>query len=103
MRFPGALLIFLLSVTTILPAAADSRIFVIAAQTDGYGIDQCLANGDRCGVSAARAYCRSRQFTEAAAFHALDPAEITGSAPEFANTACRGATCGRAIAITCMR
>ena len=41
----------------LLPAAAlaDSRVFIIANQADGYGIDECLARGDRCGASAARA------------------------------------------------
>ena len=105
MRFPGVLLVSFLSaiVFAIPPASADSRVFVIAAQTDGYGIDQCLANSERCGAPAARAYCQSREFTEASAYRALDADEITASAAEFANTACRGASCGRPIAITCMR
>jgi hypothetical protein len=83
--------------------SADSRVFVIAAQADGYGIDQCLANGERCGAHAARAYCQSREFAEASTYRQLDPTEITSSAAEFANTSCRGATCGRPIAITCAR
>jgi hypothetical protein len=32
---------------------ADRRVFIVANQPDSYGIDQCLANGDRCGASAA--------------------------------------------------
>lgn len=103
MRFSCVLLACLLSAIVSLPAAADSRVFVIAAQDDGYGIDQCLANGDRCGAPAARAYCRSREFTDASAYRALDAAEITATATGPASAACRGASCGRAIAITCMR
>lgn len=102
MRLPCALLVCLLSFIAS-PASADSRVFVIAAQADGYGIDHCLANGERCGAHAAHAYCRSREFTEASGYRALEAAEITASAAGFANTSCRGATCGRAIAITCMR
>ena len=42
MRFPSALLacVFLLAATA---ASADSRVFIIANQADGYGVDQCLA------------------------------------------------------------
>ena len=36
-------------------AHADSRIFIVANQPDGYGIDQCLAKGENCGAPAARA------------------------------------------------
>jgi hypothetical protein len=103
MRFPCALFACLLSATISLPAAADSRVFVIAAQADGYGIDQCLASGDRCGAPAARAYCQSREFTDASASRALDASEITATTTSLAGGACRGSACGRAIAITCMR
>lgn len=80
-----------------------SQTFVIAAQADGYGIDECLASGDRCGVHAARAYCKSRDFTDASAYRQIDLTEVTASVPEFANTSCRGSSCGRPIAITCAR
>ena len=44
MRFPSALLacFSLLAATA---ASADSRVFIIANQADGYGVDQCLAQG----------------------------------------------------------
>ena len=83
--------------------ADNSRTFVIAAQADGYGIDECLASGASCGVHAARAYCKSRDFTDASAYRQIDPTEITATVPEFANTSCRGSSCGRPIAITCAR
>ena len=35
-------------------ASADSRVFIIANQSDGYGVDQCLAKGEKCGAHAAR-------------------------------------------------
>jgi hypothetical protein len=43
-------------------ASADSRVFIIANQADGYGVDQCLAKGEKCGAHAARSYCQSRDF-----------------------------------------
>jgi hypothetical protein len=47
-------------------ALADSRVFIIANQADGYGVDQCLARGDKCGAHAARSYCQSRDFSQGA-------------------------------------
>ncbi len=84
-------------------ALADSRVFIVANQADGYGIDQCLARGDRCGASAARAYCRSRDFAQATNYRRVDPDEITGAVPHAANETCRGNSCGEYVAITCQR
>src|ERR1700683_1976350 len=41
-------------------AWADSRVFIIANQPDGYGVDQCLARSEKCGAHAAQSYCQSR-------------------------------------------
>ncbi|MGY4176106.1 hypothetical protein ACVIHH_001397 [Bradyrhizobium sp. USDA 4518] len=84
-------------------ALADSRVFIVANQADGYGIDQCLARGDRCGASAARAYCRSRDFAQATNYRRVDPDEITGAVPHAANEKCNGNSCGEFVAITCQR
>jgi hypothetical protein len=85
-------------------ALADRRVFVIANQPDGYGIDQCLANGERCGASAARAYCQSHEFKSASAFRRLDPDEVTGAIPSSAGEKCSGRTCAAEyVAITCER
>jgi hypothetical protein len=83
-------------------AFADSRVFIIANQSDGYGIDQCLANGETCGAPAARSYCQSREFTQATAFRRVDPDEVTGSIPKPA-AACKGGGCNEFVAITCQR
>lgn len=83
-------------------ASADSRVFIIANQSDGYGIDQCLANGEKCGAPAARSYCQSREFTQATAFRRVDPDEVTGSIPKPA-TGCKGSSCNEFVAITCQR
>ncbi|ERF79781.1 hypothetical protein JQ559_21605 [Bradyrhizobium viridifuturi] len=84
-------------------ALADSRVFIIANEADGYGIDQCIARGDRCGASAARAYCRSRDFAQASNYRRVDPDEITGAVPHAANAKCTGNSCGEYVAITCQR
>lgn len=84
-------------------AFADSRVFIIANQSDGYGVDQCLAKGEKCGVHAARAYCQSREFTQATAFRRVDPDEITGAIPASGAAACNHSGCGEYVAITCQR
>src|SRR3954463_15048891 len=83
-------------------ALADSRVFIIANQADGYGVDQCLAKGDRCGAHAARSYCQSRDFTQASSYRRVDPDEITGSVPT-AGGSCNHAGCNEYVAITCQR
>ena len=83
-------------------AYADSRVFIIANQADGYGIDQCLAKGDKCGAHAARSYCQSREFASASSYRRVDPDEITGSVPK-AGDQCTGSGCSDYVAITCQR
>ena len=82
-------------------ASADSRVFIIANQADGYGVDQCLAKGDKCGAHAARSYCQSRDFADASSYRRVDPDEITGSVPGSGN--CHHAGCNEYVAITCQR
>ena len=101
MRFLAAALATL-SLVAATAAAAESRIFIIANQADGYGVDQCLAKGDRCGASAARSYCQSRDFAQASSYRRVDPDEITGSVPKTAGT-CPGGNCDEYVAITCQR
>src|SRR6266576_3448556 len=84
-------------------ASADSRVFIIANQADGYGIDQCLARGEKCGAHAARSYCQSRDFAQATSYRRVDPDEITGSVPKTAGNGCTGAGCHEYVAITCQR
>src|SRR3954453_469766 len=83
-------------------AWADSRVFIIANESDGYGVDQCLAKGDKCGAYAARSYCQSRDFAQASSYRRIDPDEITGSVPKPAATCARGG-CSDYVAITCQR
>ena len=84
-------------------ASADTRVFIIANQSDGYGVDQCLARGDKCGAHAARAYCQSRDFAQATSYRRVDPDEITGSVPRSADIKCGHSGCNEYVAITCQR
>ena len=102
MRFISAYLasLFLFAASA---ALADSRVFIIANQAEGYGIDQCLARGDKCGAHAARSYCQSRDFSQAAAYRRVEPDEMTGAVPTSAAGKCAGGTCGEYVAIICQR
>jgi hypothetical protein len=83
-------------------AQAEKRIFIIANNADGYGVDRCLASGARCGTAAATAYCKSREFVQAVSFRKVDKEEITGAIPANAG-ACRGGNCEQFVAIECRR
>ena len=84
-------------------AFADTRVFIIANQADGYGVDQCLARGDKCGAHAARAYCQQRDFAQAVSYRRVDPDEITGSVPRNLTDRCGHSGCNEYVAITCQR
>lgn len=81
--------------------ADERRMFIIANDADGYGVDRCLANGEKCGSAAANAYCKTREFASAATYHKVDREEITGSLPT--GNACTGAGCEHFVAIVCTR
>ena len=83
-------------------ASAETRVFIVANHADSYGIDQCLVRGEKCGAHAARAYCRSRDFTQASAYRRVDPDEITGSVPKDGAN-CQHGVCDEYVAITCQR
>jgi hypothetical protein len=83
-------------------AQAEKKIFIIANNADGYGVDRCLAGGERCGSAAATAYCKSREFAQAISFRKVDKEDITGAIPVNSN-ACRGGNCEQFVAIECTR
>ncbi|WP_027551712.1 hypothetical protein [Bradyrhizobium sp. Cp5.3] len=83
-------------------ASAETRVFIINNQADGYGIDQCLAKGEKCGAQVARTYCQSRDFAQASAYRRVDPDEITGSVPK-SGANCPHGHCDEYVAITCQR
>jgi hypothetical protein len=83
-------------------AQAERRVFIIANNAAGYGVDRCLASGASCGAAIATAYCKSQEFTHAASFRKVDRGEITGAVPA-GNAACRGGACEEFVAIECRR
>jgi hypothetical protein len=91
---------FVLTATATL---ADNRVFIIANPKVSSGIDRCLANGEKCGAQAARAYCRSREFAQVKAYRRVDPDEITGSVPKAAVGTCPDGGCNEYVAIICQR
>jgi hypothetical protein len=84
-------------------AQAEKRIFIIANDADGYGVDRCLASGQSCGAAAAAAYCKSREFAQAASYRKVDRDEITGAVPTASGGVCRGNACAEFVAIECTR
>jgi hypothetical protein len=80
-------------------AQAEKRTFIIANNADGYGVDRCLATGARCGVAVATAYCKSRDYLQAASFRKVDRDEITGAVPSTNGTSARD----EFVAIECLR
>lgn len=83
-------------------AHAERRMFIVANDADGYGIDRCLATGAKCGAPAANAYCKIQAFAEATTFHKVDRGDITGVIATDAVGACRGNSCD-VVAIVCTR
>jgi len=84
------------------PALGEDRTFIIANNADGYGIDRCLANGERCGVTVATAYCQSQSFEQAKSFRRIERDDITGAIPTSGKNACPG-SCDSFVAIECSR
>ncbi len=82
-------------------ASAETKIFIVENQPDGYGIDQCLASGANCGKPMASAYCQSRKYGQAVSFRKVEPDEITGGVA--AEATCRARGCIDFVAIECER
>jgi hypothetical protein len=84
-------------------AHAEKRVFIIANNGDGYGVDRCLSSGGACGEAVANSYCRSHEFGQALSFSKVDRDDITGAIPTSGPGSCRGGTCDNFVAITCSR
>ncbi len=82
-------------------AFAEKRVFIIANNPDGYGIDHCLARSQACGAAAASAYCQSKDFSKAVSYRKVEREEITGMVP--AAESCGRNGCDEFVAIECTR
>jgi len=84
-------------------AQAEKRTFIVANNADGYGVDRCLARGEKCGQALATHFCKIRDFKRAVAFHKIGKGEnLAGTVPLDAY-ACSGRKCGELVAIECVR
>ena len=81
-------------------ARAETKIFFVENQPDGYGIDQCLASGAKCGKPMARAYCQSREYGEAVSYRKAEPDEMSKATGD---AACTAGSCVDFVAIECQR
>jgi hypothetical protein len=93
---------FILPVLFVSVAKAETRIFFIANNAEGYGVDRCLATGASCGMEVASIYCRSQQFTEARSFRKINREQVTDSTAK-ANIRMCSFGCDEFIAIECAR
>jgi hypothetical protein len=84
-------------------AHAEKRMFIIANLADGYGVDDCLANGSECGRAVANSYCRSHDYSQAVSFRNVDRGDITGAIPTNVSSSCKGGSCDHLVAIECSR
>jgi hypothetical protein len=80
-------------------AQAEKRTFIIANNSDGYGVDRCLATGASCGAAVATAYCKSHDYVEAASFRRIEREEIADAVPTTTGTSARD----EFVAIECLR
>src|SRR5436853_1682023 len=83
------------------PAHAETRVFIIANNADGYGVDRCLATGASCGNVVATAYCHAQAFDEARSFRKIERDELTGTVASE-TPVCRSG-CNDYVAIECIR
>jgi hypothetical protein len=84
-------------------ARAERRLFIIANNSDGYGVDRCLTSGASCGETVANSYCHPREFAQALSFRKVERDDITGAIPASATDPCSGGSCDAFVAIECSR
>src|SRR5688500_11049787 len=103
MRSFTAALVFAAAIVCATSASAERRMFIIANNSDSYGVDRCLASGASCGAAIATAYCKSREFRQAVSYRKVDKDDITGAVPTNASAGCRSGSCEQYVAIECSR
>ncbi len=83
-------------------ASAEKRLFIIANNPDGYGVDRCLATGASCGTTVANSYCHTHEFAQATSVSKVDRDDITGAIPSEGPDSCQDTSCSY-VAIECTR
>jgi hypothetical protein len=81
---------------------AEQHRFLVANDADGYGVDRCLASGEKCGAAAANAYCRMQAFTAATTYHKVDQDDFTAAVSKETSGNCQTGGCD-VVVIVCLR
>lgn len=84
-------------------AHAEKRMFIVANDADGYGVDRCLSSSAPCGTVVANSYCHSHEYEQALSFRKVDRDNIAGVAPTSGPGSCQGRQCDAFVAIECAR
>jgi hypothetical protein len=84
-------------------AHAHKRMFIVANDADGYGVDRCLSSSAPCGTAVANSYCHSHEYEQALSFRKVDRDDITGATPTNGPGSCHGRQCDEFVAIECAR
>ena len=82
---------------------AERRMFIVANDADGYGVDRCLISSTPCGATVANSYCHSHEYQQALSFQRVDRNDITGATPTNGPGSCQGHQCDEFVAIECAR
>ena len=80
-------------------AHAEKRMFIVANDADGYGVDRCLISDASCGTTVANSYCHSHEYEHALSFRKVDRDDITGATPMSGPGSCRGRRCDEFVAM----
>jgi hypothetical protein len=83
-------------------AQAEKRIFIVANNAGGTGVDRCLASGAKCGAAMAKSFCKAREYKRALGYRKVARQEITGGVP-VVEPGCSGRRCEEFVAIECGR
>jgi hypothetical protein len=60
-------------------AAVPGASSAVLGASSGYGIDECLANGEPCGTLVATSWCLSNGYKRLIGFHDARADEMTGA------------------------
>ncbi|MBS7541319.1 hypothetical protein [Ancylobacter lacus] len=104
MMLRRALLAATLALTPALALADGQTEMFVVDNSDGYGIDACVASGSSCGAAMAEAWCRVHDYSRVVSFGKVQ--SDAGKARLIsanARTACNGGSCTDVVAITCGR
>lgn len=100
MSLRRALLVATLSLAPSLGfAAGETKVFLVD-NSDGYGIDACLAAGASCGAAMAGAWCRTHDFARATEFGKV---VVTPTLVASIGTVAYEPSSDAKVAITCER